>query len=84
MSDLNRISTLRFVRIAAEPLGLVATRIEWDDGLITWVGPERGRELFPNLVNHLPLAREGVEDPVEAAQPPVTPRGLLPPGTRLH
>lgn len=84
MSDLNRIATLRFVRISAEPLGLVATRIEWDDGTITWVGPERGRQLFPNLVNHAPLAREGVDDPVKAAEPPVTPRDMLPPGTRLH
>lgn len=84
MSGLNRIATLRFVRIAAEPLGLVATRIEWDDGLITWVGPERGRELLPSLVNHQPLAREGVADPVEAAQPPVTARDLLAAGHRLH
>ena len=84
MSDLNRIATLRFVRIAAEPLGLVATRIEWDDGQITWVGPERGRELFPNLVNHQALAREGVEDPVEAAQPPISGRALMAAGYRLH
>ena len=84
MSDLNRIATLRFVRITAEPLALVATRIEWDDGLVTWVGPARGRELFPNLVNHAPLAREGVIDPVEAAQPPVTARDLMAAGTRLH
>jgi hypothetical protein len=74
MSDVNRIATLRFVRITAEPVGLVAARIEWDDGTITWVGPGRGRELVPNLVNHEPLAREGVDDPVEAAEPPVSPR----------
>lgn len=84
MSDLNRIATLRFVRIAAEPLGLVAARIEWDDGQITWVSPERGRELLPNLVDHLPLEREGVADPVEAAQPPITARDLPAPGHRLH
>ena len=84
MSDLNRIATLRFVRISAEPLALVATRIEWADGLVTWVGPERGRALFPNLVSHQPLAREGVADPVEAAQPPVTARDLAAAGIRLH
>jgi hypothetical protein len=84
MSGLNRIATLRFVRIAAEPLGLVAARIEWDDGLITWVGPERGRELLPSLVNRQPREREGIADPVEAAQPPVTARDLLAADHRLH
>jgi hypothetical protein len=84
MSDLNRIATLRFVRITAEPLALIATRIEWEDGLVTWVGPERGRELFPNLVTHAPLVREGVDDPVEAAQPPVTARDLVGAGITLH
>jgi hypothetical protein len=84
MSDLNRIAALRFVRITAEPLALIATRIEWEDGLVTWVGPERGRELFPSLVSHAPLAREGVTDPVEAAQPTVTARDLLASGTTVH
>ena len=84
MSHLSRIATLRFVRIAAEPLGLIAARIEWEDGLITWVAPERGRELLPNLANQQPLEREGLSDPVEAAQPPVPGRALMAAGQRPH